>query len=512
MKRKAADEGGLAVRSKRPQVDVEAAAPEEQDQETAKSASIYDDDSSDASNATPKDTQTPAATTIGSTAASASSRRNRRFPSDLKTIQCTHPGCTKTFNRPARLTAHLRSHSNDRQFRCPYPDCGKDYLEEKHLAQHIKGSHTHEKDHVCPECGKAFMTGTRLRRHGEVHKGAEKYRCRGYDCSLSFRKHQTLQRHIREAHLGLKPFVCTTDGCTSEGFDSAGALRRHVQRDHGTIRFWCDECQDEEGNKAGFTTLLMLQTHARDHVRCAFCPERGVFRGQAAYHHHMDIHHSGITVEERKTVACKWDGCDKMFTRVSNMMVHYRTSHEGRRFVCGQFDTYTTKDISDWNWQEEGCGDQFISRLKLEEHVRYVHLGRKRPERSYPVPSRTSGLEVDAMTAGSGAMECPVGCQAKFKRHADLRRHMRDEHPDQFVHPSLPNLVGEEQVFYEEQPVEDQLMAALQYPDLQEPGEAFDYPEEVLLSNENDHLPSWMNAQPEMDHQVLYPELEVNNQ
>ncbi|KAK3990551.1 putative Zn-finger binding protein [Cladorrhinum sp. PSN332] len=532
MKRKATDEGGIAGPSKRPQVELEdaPASGASEDHETAESGSVYNDNDSASTITSPNGTQTAAATTIGSTATS--SRRNRRFPSDQKTIQCTHPGCTKTFNRPARLTAHLRSHTNDRAFPCPYPDCDKDYLEEKHLTQHIKGSHTHEKNYVCPEegCDKAFVTATRLRRHAEVHKGAEKYRCRGYgDCSLSFRKHQTLQRHIRVVHLGLKPFLCTTDGCTSAGFDSAGALRRHVERDHGTIRFWCDECQDDEGNKAGFTTLQLLKTHAREHIKCAFCPEINSFRGQAAYEHHMDIYHSGNTVEDRKTVACEWPGCDKLFTRTSNMKTHYRTAHEGRRFVCGQFDTYTTADIADWNWQEEGCGDEFISRMKLEEHVRYVHLGRKRPERAYPVPSAPAPSAVDGFTAGMKALECTViGCQAKFKRYADLRKHIKGEHPENMnddglgygnpveipVDPGLQSPIGEEAYHYPDpqQSLEDQLRAALEYPDLDAPDETFDYPEQVLLPQDDDQL-SWLaKAEAEMDQQALYPPFDGNNQ
>ncbi|KFX93437.1 hypothetical protein V490_04842 [Pseudogymnoascus sp. VKM F-3557] len=71
----------------------------------------------------------------------------RKFPSELKTIKCTYDGCTKTFNRPVRLASHLRSHTNERPFACTYADCDKAYIEEKHLKQHIKGSHTHERNH-----------------------------------------------------------------------------------------------------------------------------------------------------------------------------------------------------------------------------------------------------------------------------------------------------------------------------------------------------------------------------
>ncbi|KAK4138336.1 hypothetical protein BT67DRAFT_459297 [Trichocladium antarcticum] len=394
---------------------------------------------------------TPAGTSIPSTAHTS---RTRKFPSDLKTIPCTYPSCAKTFNRPARLAAHLRSHTNDRPHRCPYPACDKTYLEEKHLAQHVKGSHTHERRYACPEagCGKAFVTATRLRRHAAVHEGRERFRCRGHgDCAASFRKHQTLQRHVRVAHLGLAAFVCAAAGAACEaGFDTAGALRRHVEREHGAVKFWCEECggggggggggedededEDEDadadaGARVGFRTLLALQTHMRrEHVDCVFCEVKCA--SQAELERHVDMYHSGTTVEDRKTVECTWDGCGKKFTRVSNLNTHIRTAHQGLRFVCGQVDTFETADIADWNWMEEGCQQTFVSRLKLEEHVRFIHLGRKRPPKVYTVQSALPG-EADEMSAAVPTRTIPcsaAGCDAKFVRHHDLEKHLQSGH------------------------------------------------------------------------------------
>lgn len=453
MKRKAEEDGlsaGLAT--KKPALDFDSFpnadtaslasfSPSSGDYDNDKYDYNDDDDDGDGLTVHPTTgTHTAPATTITTT-----SRASRKFPSDHKTIPCTFAGCSKTFNRPARLAAHLRSHTNDRAFRCTYPGCGKDYLEEKHLAQHIKGSHTHEKKYPCPDpgCGKSFVTATRLRRHAAVHEGADRFRCRGYDgCDQTFRKHQTLQRHVRVVHLEQAAYVCTHDGCT-EGFDSHGALRRHVDREHGALRFWCDECNapptsssDPPQPRVGFTTLLLLQSHIRrDHMTCMFCDLP--CGSQADVERHIDTHHAHKTpptqppVQDRKTVTCPYPQCPKSFTRVSNLNTHIKAAHEGVRFVCGQVDTFSVPDISDWNWAEEGCGQAFISKVKLEDHVRFVHLGRPRPPRLYVVPTAAATVAemVDEEPAKNRNVPCAVGdCPAMFIRHADRERHVRKYH------------------------------------------------------------------------------------
>ncbi|KAK5664103.1 hypothetical protein OQA88_318 [Cercophora sp. LCS_1] len=422
MKRQAEDEGLAALASKKQATDW----PEGEDL-SAETGSVLSAAGSESTSAA-RPTQTDAATSI-----TASTHVSRKYPSDLKTIPCTVPGCSKTFNRPARLTAHLRSHTNDRPFCCPYDDCDKDYREEKHLTQHIKGSHTHEKKYMCeePDCGKSFVTSTRLRRHALVHEGAERFRCRGYEpCNKSFRKHQTLQRHVRTDHLGAHAFECGNDGCEA-GFDSAGALRRHVEKEHGELKFWCDECSTDEPGRVGFTTMQLLQAHMRkEHVNCAFCDTKCTSQGELE--RHIDLYHSGTSLQERKTIVCTYEGCGKSFTRKSNLNTHIRTAHEGVRWVCGEVDTYEVEDLENWNWQEEGCKKEFMSKVKLEEHVRFVHLGKHRPPRMYTIPSREDRareLDYELGVAPLNNMPCPEqGCQARFVRSADLGRHILQNH------------------------------------------------------------------------------------
>lgn len=399
------------------------------------------------------DAETPP--TIATDATTSSGRR--KFPSELKTIPCTVAGCDKKFNRPARLVAHLRSHNNERPYRCTYPDCDKAYTDNKFLQGHILSAHTKEARFVCDECGKGFATGQRLKRHGLVHQGEERYRCRDYPpCTQSFRKHQTLQRHVLKEHLGQKPYQCTHAGC-KESYDTANNLKAHVTREHGELKFWCDECsapaqgQDASADKkpVGFTTQFLLEQHIRQqHVNCIFC-DGMKFGGQYELEQHMEIYHSGLTVKDRKNVPCDFEGCDKKFTKKSNMKAHYRTAHEGKRFVCGQMNTWESAGLEDWNWTEEGCGQTFVNKAALEQHVLYVHLGNKRPQYDGPPKAQQQDAKAQASSpdpegnlgfldelSGVAAHErrqavCTVvpGCSARFTRYADLHDHISAEHP-----------------------------------------------------------------------------------
>lgn len=309
-------------------------------------------------------------------------------------------------------------------------------------------AHTKEARFVCAECGKGFATGQRLKRHALVHQGEERYRCRDYPpCIQSFRKHQTLQRHVLKEHLGQKPYRCTHAGCT-ESYDTANSLKAHTTREHGELRFWCDECSataegkdGAEKKPVGFPTQFLLEQHIRqEHVNCIFC-DGLKFGGQWELEQHMEIYHSGLTVKDRKTVPCDFDGCDKKFTKKSNMKAHYRTAHEGLRFVCGKLNTWQSAGLEDWNWTEEGCGQTFVNKAALEHHVLYVHLGNKRQKYEGPLNPASSepGDDLGFLDEISGvaALErrqavCTVvsGCSARFTRYADLHDHINAEHPE----------------------------------------------------------------------------------
>lgn len=403
----------------------------------------------------------------------------KKFPSELKTIKCTYEGCTKTFNRPARLTSHMRTHTNERPFVCLYEGCDKTYFEDKHLQQHVKGSHTHERTYPCDweGCNKSFLTSTRLNRHKNTHTGQHVYRCTAYPpCNEPFRKHQTLQRHIRSAHLLLAPYPCTyVDPVTSvpcdAGFDGATGLRQHVDRVHSATRITCFLC-----HAPGFKSDRELQAHIRkEHANCAFCDIK--CSSQRELLKHIEIHHSGITVEQRKNIPCTYAGCNKRFTKKNNLNTHIRTAHMGERFICGTFNFSSYSELSSFD-PEDGCGDDFVSKASLMDHIRTAHLGLKSvvnfnrkkvtspkdtedyhdTEDDYVDPAegnadddyvptlkkskrgmRAKPSLVDELSGidPRRTIPCPIpNCQNMFMRHYDLDVHLRAAHP--FLPPSVP--------------------------------------------------------------------------
>ncbi|KAI9886717.1 MAG: negative regulator of the PHO system [Watsoniomyces obsoletus] len=360
-------------------------------------------------------------------------------PSEQKTHHCPYSECPKSFNRPARLAEHIRSHTNERPYKCPEVDCEKDFLRETHLKHHVKSAHSSVRDYACDftGCGKRFLTGTRLKRHQAVHEGRNKYRCTDYSpCQEVFRKHATLQRHVLSVHLGRKPYICgegddNNEEC-KEGFDTPAQLRRHRARLHEGLRYWCSECatttttmspeltpatHDSDGDDDplskpfAFATYSELQSHLREihPPTCIFCQQECVSRRQLRQHiacHHaemnlaseedMDMDKSLSRRSSTKLHRCSEPSCLKLFTRRHNLKIHQRTVHEGeKRFVCSpEMDLSSSRDIPQ-NWWEcdrskeddekrSPCNKAFQTKGNLEEHIRTQHLGLTSSER----PSR----------------------------------------------------------------------------------------------------------------------------
>ena len=402
-------------------------------------------------NRTPQsDTQTPSTPL--------SSRPSPRWPSDLKNHACPYVGCEKTFNRPAKLGQHLRSHTNDRLFVCPHLPCTKDFLRDTHLKHHIKSAHSDVRDYVCEweGCGKSFITSTRLKRHHAAHEGRQKFICT--ECAQSFRKHGTLQAHVSTVHNGKKRFTCALRDDEGKecgkGFDAVGKLKTHEGRVHGGKRFSCSICNTQpQGEQSGpdhvvqelaFSTYAALQGHIKiEHPpTCAECGLQCTT--QATLKSHVEVQHGILEVDERRTLTCSEPGCGRAFTRKGNLNTHFRMVHEGRSFVCGGIDLSTLKHIADWNGHN-ACGQALSTKANLAEHIRTAHMGldhsRKRKTNLNAGSSQgrsSRRKEVSAFTrlTGSGYREetgrnipCVLSdCNFHFLREYDLEIHLESGH------------------------------------------------------------------------------------
>ncbi|KAK5110949.1 hypothetical protein LTR62_005487 [Meristemomyces frigidus] len=383
------------------------------------------DDTGDSTPASPvPSTPLSAVYSIAETAATSTSKRPKIFACEM---------CAKTFDRPARVQIHMRSHTNERPFVCSEVGCGKTFLRNEHLTRHTVDVHSEKRDHVCTHpigrndvgeeltCGKTFTTATRLRRHIAAHEAKEETTCSFAGCGKLFRKQETLQGHIKTEHLNEKPFQCSYVDRAVEGetegpecqasFTKAEQLKQHIARDHSGARYFCDMCSstslllhschtDQLLAPVGFQTYADMQTHIRT-THPPTCTQCGVqCETNRALKAHMDIEHSALL--DRQTHVCEWPGCGRGFTKAGNLKVHYQSVHKKTRsFVCGEHDLSGHAKVGGWNGQ--GCGAAFGTKGSLGDHIRTRHLG-------LPLKPKPSRVFKKAMKAGSSVASTPGEC------------------------------------------------------------------------------------------------------
>ncbi|PSK57768.1 Transcription factor IIIA [Elsinoe australis] len=315
---------------------------------------------------------------------------NLKHPRREKKFVCDYPNCGKAYTRPVRLSEHQRSHTNERPFVCTAEKCGKAFLRESHLKAHIKSHHEDLRDYICdwPDCGKGFATGQRLREHKKRHE--EREQCKCTTCGQFFRKQETLDRHMSSVHTTDPGYICDhivnedTDQACGLKFNKYPALRQHRDRAHSGYKYFCHDCSpegkdfemdmDDSASQmpavVGFLTFSELQRHMKDvhPPKCNICGQ--ACSTAAKLKAHMDIEHQDL--EERRTIPCKAAGCDHMFTRNGNMLVHYKSTHENQKFLCAHGE-HMFNTIPEWNGSG-ACGRGFSTKAALEKHIRTQHL------------------------------------------------------------------------------------------------------------------------------------------
>lgn len=133
---------------------------------------------------------------------------------DNKIYKCKVSGCNKEFACKMYLDTHMnKSHSNQDEKSLDCEEC-KRYFPTKWLKdQHDQIRHKANKLHVCmfENCGKAFATSSKLRRHSQIHLKDKKYKCQFENCAAQFSRKEHLISHMN-VHSDAKSFVCDYPG------------------------------------------------------------------------------------------------------------------------------------------------------------------------------------------------------------------------------------------------------------------------------------------------------------
>lgn len=336
--------------------------------------------------------------------------------------------------------------------------CAKDFLRSSHLQHHVKSAHSNARDYVCQyeDCGKRFVTGTRLKRHHATHEGRKEFACTAVGCGQKFRKHNTLQKHIISVHEGGKAYVCQVlDGqgkpCGA-GFDAASKLERHEKSVHSDKIYYCTICNGDvldrtktaltQNEPVTFPNLLALQAHIRDQHPHT-CQDCGTtYRHPYELAMHVEAKHEVIEVDKRRKYPCHEAGCGRSFTQKSNLVTHIKNFHlETKTFVCGHVDPKTLTLIEDWDGSD-ACGRTMSTKGNLIQHIRTVHLGlepsHKARRKQKAANAKNSAKKVTSsameLLTGSGyehgrKLECLVqNCNYRFQRDYDLQRHLKSYH------------------------------------------------------------------------------------
>ncbi|ELU04944.1 hypothetical protein CAPTEDRAFT_83357, partial [Capitella teleta] len=153
--------------------------------------------------------------------------------------------CCKKFAMKKDLTNHMAYHL--RRYACYI--CDKILCSKTTLQLHIKNAHLNIRPHKCTQCNKSFYSQVQCRRHMVSHSDVRKHICS--ICNKSFKLRRALKIHS-VIHMDSRPFKCEQCGKT---FTQSGALTRHSRIHSGERPYSCGTC------KQSFSDSSILRRH-----------------------------------------------------------------------------------------------------------------------------------------------------------------------------------------------------------------------------------------------------------
>lgn len=365
-----------------------------------------------------------------------------------RVLPCTFPGCSRVFNRPAKLLEHVRTHTKERPFHCTFSGCNKDYSREDHLNRHmathsiilnkqVSSDTSASKSNNLPQtenvgyyctyqgCEKYYLYSHHLKRHERIHKDKSLLQCSWEGCDFKTNKRSKLHTHTCK-HQGVLPYVCSHPDC-SKAFPTPNKLAEHALTHIAKDKYLCGhpDCL------ARFSFWKDLNNHfltCHPYI-CTLCEK--TFSSSTKLLSHRRTHGSDDLTSEQPDiirVRCLYPDCTSSFREKKNLMSHIQTIHEQRDAqICSV----------------EGCGKKFLSKGRLQVHVYKVHSKKddqssesktQKLRKAKVVSSqKTSIKELIASRVKTlpdkGTLPCPSpGCVARYHLVSMLERHLVKDH------------------------------------------------------------------------------------
>jgi hypothetical protein len=313
--------------------------------------------------------------------------------------------CSVSFHSMRMYTLHMQNMHHETCFTCEL--CPRrNFFSDMKLAIHkcFKHGERDGSQYLCSFCRKPYQSQRALTSHIKAeHFNYKPYACNV--CNASFVEQHSLKTHVRLTHLLERPFECNE---CDRRFASSRKLSDHKCAKHGKgLRLECPECD----KTFAYKTLLrnhILTNHKRGSFICDECGK--LHNTEKSLRDHIKTH------EGLKSVACTFEGCTSMFTRIELMRSHLKSVHVGkeRKFSCSY------------------CPKKFLAPALLKRHEDGVHLnkkGHKCPHCEFA--SAYKGHIRDHVRATHEAVKfpCPYPlCNHQSSYKGNLDKHMKNVH------------------------------------------------------------------------------------
>ena len=276
--------------------------------------------------------------------------------------------CGQIFLTARNMQMHkVRVHNKRMPFRCGV--CGVRFEDRTSVVQHLSTHNANEYIFRCDTCGKRFGNEEKLRRHEQKHQDMW-HKCN--ECKKSFGSEVTLAYHIEQVHKRhhdqQENDAPVAGGSRALPEDEDGEL--HIEVDLASTREKGATSKERVVNRADdmacelcnlqFNNVKDLENHAKNcglgrgmkkMFRCAVCQTFFALQSQLV-NHYNSMHHS------RDGYMCS--KCPRKFRLWSRLKLHIKAFHQTKK-------SSALKNVCNV------CSERFLSRNKLEDHLRQVH-------------------------------------------------------------------------------------------------------------------------------------------